>query len=194
MNFLKGVKVNLIGARCGVNGHDWRESVSSELESFGSNILSSYVKPYIYTPREYPHTHEHLKKMKDTGYFQTLSYSSDICGKDHSWVAEHMRAVREHEIDNVKKCDIVICYLDPDIFTMGAIEELSYASLFKKPIFIIVPGGSANIPFWLLGMVPHKYILNSFKMLGKTIVDIDNGNISIKEDDYWGLNIQTLGL
>jgi hypothetical protein len=186
-NQLKNKKINLIGAKRGINGSDWRLSISSVLESYGAEILPSYIKPYIYTPREYPKTHEQLKSLKDTGYHKVISDVDNLNILDKPWLATHMRAVRSHELNNIKNCDLVVAHIDPDIFTIGAIDELSYACLFKKPILVVVTGGNCNIPFWLMGMLPHDYILDSFKLLNKTLKDVNDGKISINPDNYWDI-------
>lgn len=184
---LKNKKVKLIGANHGIDGFDWRVSISSTLNSFGADILPSYIKPYIYTPREYPKTHEQLKSFKDTGYYQVASQVNNISILDRPWMATHMREARSYELNNIKNCDLVIAYIDPDIFTIGAIEELSCACLLKKPILIVVSGGNSNTPLWLMGMIPHDYILDSFKLLNKTLVDVNTGKTSINPDNYWDI-------
>lgn len=184
---LKNKKVKLIGANYGIDGSDWRMSISSSLVSYGAEILPSYIKPYIYTPRETPKTHETLKNFKDTGYHQVISQVEEVSILDKPWVETHMRDVRHHELNNIKNCDFVIGYIDTDIFTIGAIEELSYACLLKKPVFIVVAGGNSSIPFWLMGMIPYNCILDSFRLLNKTLVDVNTGKTSINPDNYWDI-------
>ncbi len=186
-DILQNKKVKLIGANHGIDGSDWRISISSALNSFGADILPSYIKPYIYTPREYPKTHEQLKNFKDTGYYQVISQANKLSILDKPWIATHMREARSYELNNIKNCDLVIGYIDPDVFTIGAIEELSCACFLKKPIFIVVAGGNSNIPFWLMGMIPHECILDSFRLLNKTLVDVNTGKTSINPDNYWDI-------
>lgn len=187
MNYLKDIKINLIGDNQGVDGLAWKSLFSNVLNSYGAEVVTHYVKPYVYTPRERPVTHEVLKGFMNSGYHQKTSKLPEVSVLDKSWIAEHMKAARREEINLVKDCDLVLCYFDPDIFSVGAMEIFCYACLFKKPTFLVIPGGFSNIPIWLLGMIPHDYVFDSFKRLEKTLKYIDSGKISIKEDDYWGL-------
>jgi hypothetical protein len=186
-NQLKNKKVNLIGPNHGLNGCDWKIVFTKLLNELGAEVSTHYTKPYIYTPRERPETHEVLKDFKNSGYHQETCKLPHVSILDKSWIAEHMKAVRREETEITKDCDLVFCYIDPDVFAAGAMEQLCHAFLFKKPIFLMVEGGFSGMPIWLLGMAPHDYVYSSFGQFKKAINRIGSGKISIKEDDYWGL-------
>jgi hypothetical protein len=56
----------------------------------------------------------------------------------------------------------------------------------KRPIFVVVEGGKSKTPLWVMGMLPHKYIYDSFDEVKKVLTNIDSGIKSI-DSERWRL-------
>ncbi len=172
MNILKGTKTYLIGPMQYGNGRQWREDMADFLKSIGVTYFDPYKKPFINAPEEDENTHARLFSLMESGEFDE--------------VAEHFKKVRSFDLSMVDRSDFIVCYLNPSVPTYGTVEELSWAVRMKRPIFVVVEGGKAKTPLWVMGMIPHKYIYNSFDEVKKVLTNIDNGVKSI-DSDRWRL-------
>lgn len=65
-------------------------------------------------------------------------------------------------------------------------EELSTAIKIKRPTFVVVEGGKQFTPLWIMGMMPSKFIYNSFDEVKNMLTNIDTGVKSI-DSDRWRL-------
>ena len=86
----------------------------------------------------------------------------------------------------VDRCDFIICYINPNVGTFGTMEELTTAVRMKRPIFLVVEGGKKKTPLWIFGMLPHKYIYDSFEDVKKVLTSIDTG-AKVLDSDRWRL-------
>jgi hypothetical protein len=86
----------------------------------------------------------------------------------------------------VDRSDFIICYIDPNVFTAGSIEELVTAVRMKRVCFVVIEGGKKKTPLWIMGMLPHRYIYNSFEEVKNVLTNIDTGVKSI-DSDRWRL-------
>lgn len=171
-NLLKGTKAYLIGPMQYAEGRSWREDISGFLKEISVTVFDPYKKPFINAPEEDEETNKILQKKLRLGLYDK--------------VAEHMRQVRAFDLSMVDKADFIICYLDPKVPTFGTMEELSWAVRMKKPIFMVVAGGKNNTPHWVMGMLPHKYIYNSFVDVKEVLADIHTERIKL-DSDRWRL-------
>lgn len=177
MNILKGTKTYLIGPMQYQDGQAWRDDFSLFLNKMGVTVFDPYKKPFVNAPAEDENTHKRMFELMNSGEFDE--------------VASHFKQVRSFDLSMVDRSDFVICYLNPKIPTYGTVEELSWAVRMKRPIFIVVEGGKANTPLWVMGMLPHKYIYDSFDEVKRVLTNIDSGIKSI-DSDRWRLFKQEL--
>lgn len=169
---LDKTKVYLCGPMQYQNGEAWRNDMTNFLDQIGVTVFDPYKKPFINAPEEDDNTHKKMKVLMDSG--------------DYDEVAEHFKKVRSFDLSMVDRADFLICYINPKVFTAGSIEELSWGVRCKKPIFIVVEGGKKNTPLWIMGMLPHKYIYDSFDDVKSVLANINSGVKSI-DSDRWRL-------
>jgi hypothetical protein len=55
----------------------------------------------------------------------------------------------------------------------------------------VTEGGKKNTPLWIMGMIPHKYIYDSFDEIKQVLITINDGLKSI-DSDRWRLFEQEL--
>lgn len=178
MNVLNKTKTYLIGPmQYTSDGQSWRDDMTDFLTDREITVFDPYKKPFLNAPKEGPETHEWLLERID-------------CGEYHI-VEEHMKKVRAFDLSMVDRCDFIVCYYDPNVPTVGTIEELSWAVRMKRPIFMVIEGGKEKTPFWMFGMFPHRYIYSSFVELKEMLARIDDGKTVI-DSDRWRLFKQEL--
>lgn len=161
MNILHRTKCYLIGSMQYENGEAWRERAEAELKEMGVIPLNPYKQPFIDGPAENESSHSEWQKLLDNGQFDEVTMA---------W-----KKIRERDLSMVDKSDFLICYLRTSVFTAGTMEELSNAVRMKRPVFVVLDGGKKKAPFWLFGMLPHKYIYDSFDEVYDILRRINSG-------------------
>jgi nucleoside 2-deoxyribosyltransferase len=172
MNILKNTKTYLIGPMQYGDGREWREDMADFLKSKGITYFDPYKKPFINAPEEDEYIHQQMHNLMECGEFDE--------------VVNHFKQVRSFDLSMVDRSDFIICYLDPKVPTYGTVEELSWAVRLKRPIFIVVEGGKSKTPLWVMGMLPHKYIYDSFEDVKNVLTNIDSG-VKSMDSDRWRL-------
>jgi nucleoside 2-deoxyribosyltransferase len=164
---LHKTKCYLIGSMQYENGEAWREEAERRLHAMGVITFNPYKSPFINGPEENEETHANWRKALEEGRFEE--------------VHEDFSEIRNADLSLVDRSDFLICYLKTSVFTAGTIEELSWAVRLKRPVFIVIEGGKEKVPFWVLGMVPAKYIYSSFEEVYSLLEKIHTGE---REIDY----------
>jgi nucleoside 2-deoxyribosyltransferase len=173
MNILKKTKTYLAGAmQYETDGRSWRDDMTEFLQEINVTVFNPYEKPFINAPKEDENTHARMAALMANGEFDE--------------VHDHFKQVRAFDLSMVDRADFIICYINPSVPTFGTIEELSTAIKIKRATFVVVEGGKQNTPLWIMGMLPHKYIYNSFKEVKNMLSDIDKGIKNI-DSDRWRL-------
>lgn len=172
MNILNKTKTYLIGHMEYADGTKWREDMTIFLHNMGITVFDPYKKPFINAPKEDASTHERLHFLMQS--------------EEYDEVAAHFKQVRAFDLSMVDRSDFVICYINPKVPTIGTIEELVSSIQKKRPTFIVMEGGKQNTPLWIMGMLPHKYIYNSFEEVKNVLTNIDSGIKSL-DSDRWRL-------
>ncbi len=67
------------------------------------------------------------------------------------------KKIRRKDLDDMLLCDEVLCMVDPKIPSFGTIEEIVVAYEHRMPIHLIVNGGVAVCPLWLLALTTMRY-------------------------------------
>ena len=171
-NLLRKTKTYLIGPMEFENGESWRNIAINELSKINITCFDPYNKPFQHTFDETDEFREKLKILRNTEQYEELS---DYC-----------KEFRIYDLNLVDRSDFIICYINPKVFTAGTMEELSWAVRLKKPIFIFVNGGKKLCPYWIFGMISHKYIYNSLDEVILKIKSIDDGSVKM-DSDRWRL-------
>jgi len=172
MNLLKGTKTYLVGAMQYKNGRGWREKMTEDLSQMGIVCYDPYKKPFVVDVEESENAQNTLLNLINSGNFD------EVCRR--------MKQIRTYDLALVDKCDFLICYIDPKIHTCGSYEELFWCNRLKRPVFLIIEGGKALCPLWLLGTIPHKYIYDNFDQVVEVLKRIDSGE-KIMDSDRWRL-------
>lgn len=172
MNILNKTKTYLIGPMEYADGRAWREDMTPFLKEMGVTVFDPYKKPFVNAPKEDEETHKRMYELMNTGEFDE--------------VAEHFKQVRAFDLSMVDRSDFIICYINPKTPTFGTVEELSTSIKMKRPTFIVVEGGKSKTPLWIMGMLPHKYIYNSFEEVKMMLTNINSGVKSL-DSDRWRL-------
>lgn len=171
-NILDKTKTYLIGAMEYTDGRGWRDDVTPFLEDMGVTVFNPYEKPFLNAPDENEDTHDRMGKL--------------MAGGEYDEVANHFKQVRAFDLSMVDRSDFIVGYVNPKIPTFGTMEELTTAIKMKRPTFLVVEGGKQYTPLWIMGMMPHKYIYNSFDEVKTMLTNIDTGVKSI-DSDRWRL-------
>lgn len=169
---LNDTKCYLIGSMQYENGEEWREVAEQRLAPMGITTFNPYKRPFLDGPPENADSHTIWRGWLEEGRFDE--------------VAEIYKEIRSLDLSMVDRADFIICYLKTSVFTAGTMEELSWAVRLKRPIFLVVEGGKAKTPFWILGMLPHKYIYSSFEEVYEVLRKIDSGQKEI-DSKRWRL-------
>lgn len=172
MNILNKTKTYLCGPMQYADGREWREDMTKFLQTMGITVFDPYKKPFINAPEEDEGIHQRMNTLMENGEFDE--------------VAEHFRTVRAFDLSMVDRSDFIICYINPSVPTIGTVEELVTSVRMKRPTFIIVEGGKSKTPLWIMGMIPHKYIYNSFQEVKNVLTNINSGVKSL-DSNRWRL-------
>lgn len=172
MGILNKTKCYACGPMQYKDGRGWREDMNVFLTKMGVTMFDPYKKPFINAPEEDENTHARMASLMNAG--------------EYDEVATHFKQVRAFDLSMVDRSDFIICYIDPNVFTAGSIEELVTAVRMKRVCFVVIEGGKKKTPLWIMGMLPHRYIYNSFEEVKNVLTNIDTGVKSI-DSDRWRL-------
>ena len=103
--------------------------------------------------------------------------------QNYDEITNFMKAIIRSDLRMVDKSNFLTVFYDPKVPTVGTIHEIVIASIQRKPILLIVPGGKAECPGWLLGLVKHFEIFPSVEDCVEYLICVDNGMIQC--DDRW---------
>jgi len=164
MGILNKTKVYLCGPmQYDPKGKSWREQIKPQLEKMGIIWFDPYMKPYCeeFFVQEDETTKIKLNKYQENGQYEEIQ--------------KIMKPIRSFDLALCEKADFAIVYLNPNIFTVGTIEEMSVLNRSKRPIFCVFEGGIKKASWWLFGMIPFNYIYSSFNDVLYDLEKIDRG-------------------
>ena len=152
MNRLCGTRAYLAGAmdRVPDGGVVWREKITEVLKPLGVTILDPCKKP-IDIGGEDLEDREFRAELKRSGQYEALS--------------KKMKLIRITDLRLVDVSDFLIVYVNTDVHMCGTYEEVVLANRQKKPILLMVEGGTKNTPDWLFGMLPYQHFFSSWHTL-----------------------------
>jgi hypothetical protein len=172
MGILNRTRVYEVGAMQYENGRGWREKVENALKPRGIVCFNPYEKPFIAEFDESEGTRELLGEWMEN--------------EEYDKVADRMKSIRSSDLSLVDRSDFIIAHINPKIASWGSAEEIVTCVRMKRPCFISVEGGKKKTPYWLLGMLPHKYFYNNIDEVIAKVEAIDDGEVKI-DSDRWRL-------
>lgn len=171
-NILNKTKVYLVGHMQYENGRGWRETITPSLRSMGITVFDPYHKPFVNESNE--------------GEVEREEMEAQMAAGNYDAVAARMKSIRNFDLRLCDLSDFIIAHINPKIGSWGSAEEIVTCVRAKKPIFLSVEGGKAKTPYWILGMLPHKYIYDDVHGIVETLQKIDSGEKEI-DSDRWKL-------
>ena len=154
------------------NGRGWREQITPPLTEMGITVFNPYSKPFVQNSDEDEPVHDQLQQWLNDG--------------DYDRVAEKMKQIRNFDLRLCDISDFIIAQINPKVASWGSAEELVTSIRMKKPVFLSIEGGKQLTPFWILGMLPHKYIYNNVDEIINVLKKIDSGEKTI-DSECWRL-------
>jgi len=173
MNKLKNTKTVVIGPMESDNerGKQLRQEIKKELSKMNIVVWDHYNRPYEGLIEESSETHDLLKQYRENEQYEKIADYKDI---------------RRQDLALIDRCDFVLCVFEKKTFTIGTIEELSWANRCQKPIFFVWGEGKKECPFWIFWMLQHNYIYSSVVDAIEVIRKIDSGEKEI-DSKKWRL-------
>lgn len=172
MGYLSGKTVYLAGPMLSVNddGTIWRNMIRPKLEDYGIIILDPTRK----TSEECSEVSDDKKK------FKKLAAEGDFYK-----LREEFMPVARWDLRSVDKSDFLIVSYDYSIPTFGTIDEITTASMQRKPILFHFDKKQLKLfnP-WTTVRIHPSCIFTDWESLFKKLEDVDNGNYNKK---YWTL-------
>jgi hypothetical protein len=167
MNF-DNLSVYLAGAMqyahdCGVG---WRDIIIPKLINLGiqqKNIHNPCRKPSCNLKDDLDLAFDKIDLLKTLGKWQEIERIS--------------KNTIKIDFKLIEQSDIVIAYIDRNVFSVGTIDEIRMACTLKKPVLIITPGGLPNASYWLVGMVGWKSIFNDDDALIFNLECVKQGSV-----------------
>lgn len=164
MGKLNALRVYNAGAMqfCPSNGTDWREYITPILEDrFGLVVINPTDKPKCHPIAiEDKNTHLKLAQLMEEGKYDEV---------------KEMSSIRNMDLKFVDSSDFLIINLNLDHYSLGTAEELTWANRCKKPCLVRIEQGKKAAPYWLLWMIPHEFIFNTWEEVIEYLSKIDSG-------------------
>lgn len=154
-------------------GEGWRDDLTKILIEMGVVVFDPYHKPFI-------------KDVQEGGKRARSRLDRALALQDFDFLGNKMREIRSYDLNLVDRSDFIIAFINPKVASWGTAEELTTAVRAKKPIFLAVKGGKIACPYWIFGMIPHKYIYNSIDEIVKVLRRINTGNKKL-DSNRWRL-------
>ena len=171
-NILNKTRAYLIGQMQYLNGSSWRDMVQLELSKMGIVVFNPYNHPFVNSSQE---NNDVRKKINELVKLKKYDEASEI-----------VKRVRSEDLRCVDICDFCFVYIDPKYPTVGSWEEVFWANRMKKPIFFCVNGGLDNLPIWLLGTIPYKYVYSNIYDALEVLKKINSGEKEL-DSERWRL-------
>lgn len=173
MSNLKDITIYLAGPiDCAVDlGVGWRQEFKQRSTGLDVDFLDPTQKP--------------------KGLLSETKKEFDMCEamrSDNKWqeLADFVKKIIRVDLKLVDKSDVLVAYIDKNIYMCGTMHEIVVANQQKKPIMLIVNGGKPRCPGWLFGLVEPDNIFDSIESCINKLHIIDKCDKK-KLDDKWVL-------
>ena len=154
------------------DGRGWRDTIKTQLKYCNITFFDPYHRPFIHDTPE-----DEVSRSEMLHWMETEQY--DL-------VTQRIAEVRRFDLRLVDISDWFICVISPTIPSWGTVEELSVIVRESKPVFVIIddPEGKKKTPLWVMSMVDHNYIYNSFEEATDMIKAIDAGIVKLSSNKW----------
>tara|TARA_Y100000310_G_scaffold344252_1_gene456009 strand:- start:235 stop:807 length:573 start_codon:yes stop_codon:yes gene_type:complete len=175
MNILEDACAYLSGPIqfAGDHGVGWREDFKEMVEEEGISFL--VIDPCDKNGIESSLSGEIGKEREEMEY---LKYTGDF-----KELQRRMKRVRRWDLRGCDQSNFIVVHYDPDVPTIGTIDEIVTSERQQKPILAIIPGGPDRAPDWLFTIIRPDEMFDSIKACVNHLVKIDSGEIPA--DDRW---------
>jgi len=158
------------------DSESWRDMVTQELHPLGIKIFNPLCKPFL-DPK-------YLEGKEDQIQMDNWAKEGKL-----DLIAEKMHRVRNSDLAVCDRATFGIFYLNPEIYTVGTIEELTTMNRRKAPCFVL--WDSDKPCYWVLGMLKASYVYRTWDKLVGMIKDIDSGKVEL-DSNRWKLFTEDL--
>jgi nucleoside 2-deoxyribosyltransferase len=101
--------------------------------------------------------------------------------KDWDGLQKHAKRFVRTDLRLCDLSDIIIAYIDKDVFMTGTWHEVIVGLQQKKPVLFIVKQGKEGAPDWLFGISDHNYIFDTVEDCVKYLSSLNNGDIELSQ-------------
>lgn len=142
----------------------WRNDLTKKLKEFGIKVFDpcKSEEEGLEIQRAY------ITSLKKARRFDALQ--------------DKMKRVVRQDLRCIDLVDFVVVYLPPGVNSTGTIHELIQADLEKKPTLLVCED-LTKLPDWIFGILPLRYMFESFEDLLKYLKLVDQGYIT--DDPRW---------
>lgn len=151
---------------------EWRNYFKEQTKDMGIICFSPLDK--VFQDFGEPETHgfqSHLKKALHEGKYQ--------------YVHEEMKVVRDRDLRMVDLANFLVCVINPNVPTIGTIDEVLTGLEQRKPVLMIIPGlGYKGLALWLCSYFKPHWVYSSIDDAIAELRRIDSGEIKLNTK-YW---------
>ena len=134
------------------------------LKNFGVKVFD----PTSAIGREHEQFRKQIKKVKEQCDYETLRTK--------------MKKIVREDLRAVDLSDFVIVHYPKGCTTTGTNHEVFEADRSFKPVLVCCPQGINGLPDWYYGILPLRYMFDSWAKLHSYLEKVNKGLI---EDDRW---------
>lgn len=172
MNYLANKTCYLSGAMSALtdNGKKWREEITNQLSLFGVNILDPTRKSNQFL-EEIGENKDHFRELIRLEKFDELK--------------KVFFPVARWDLRAVDKADFLIVNYNPEVPSVGTIDEIVIANLEQKPILVKYNKNQLeHFNPWLVVRVRPEHMFSSWISMFTYLSEVNNGKY---EKDCWTL-------
>lgn len=151
---------------------EWRNYFKEKVKDMGITCFSPLDK--VFKDFGEPETHgfqTHLKDALQRGEYQ--------------YVHEKMKVVRDRDLRMVDLANFLVTVINPNIPTIGTIDEVLTGLEQRKPVLMVIPGlGYKGLALWLTSYFKPHWVYDSIDGAINELKKIDSGEIKLNLK-YW---------
>jgi nucleoside 2-deoxyribosyltransferase len=152
------------------DGVQWRQELKEKSENNKLGII--FLDPTDKAPHIGQEIGEEKTKLKKLLVEEKWDEVKKIVSK-----------IRHYDLRMVDTCNLLIAYLDIEVFSCGTMDEIFTAERQQKPVLIIMKQKRNQIPVWLMSFLKPEEI---FESVDECLLYLQKINSSeIKVDERW---------
>lgn len=151
---------------------DWRVEFTKKVKNLGIVTLSPIDNLFVNYDKEDKDFQDKLKFARQNGEFD--------------YVHEKMKEIRSRDLWCVDVSTFVVAVLNPNIPTVGTVDELIVAKRQNKPVFLVLEGGYRRLPLWWCSYFKKEWVYENLDQVVDRLKLIDSGEVEVNPK-YWRL-------